>query len=445
MHCPYCGSSVPDNAQACPKCGAATTVPADQVLDFSVGQVSASAYYDNAQSYDDPYAYPQAGDMPITVPSRTGKRSGGGRRNKPHIALRIPLQLLSLVLCIVLTVSLLATALLLDLNRMLSAGGIKQVVNALFTVSQAKVPGPLTGSLGIDVKLDNTDPTIPSGTDIAGTIPNGGELGDLEIPADVLTSGDTEALVDWMLEVLEESTGSEVDISKEQLQEFVEQSTISEYMAEKAAGYAEDFINGTKNTLITSEELMALVEENEALIASTFQVELTDEMKTELQTALNQTIEDNRINEVIHEEVFTSMQESISEALPVEWEQIQAVLKALTSDAILMAAIGVCVVLMLLLCALNFYNIPGGLTWSAVACILSGALLSVPIVLLQASPELLIDVAQIPAAVVQLILSFISALSVVHYGILILGVVLLVLSIIWRAIRAGIRNASPAF
>ncbi len=331
-------------------------------------------------------------------------------------------------------VSLLATALLLDLNRVLSAGGIQQVVSALFSTSQTGTNGPQAGALGVNVKWDNTDPTLPPDM----------ELSDMEIPADVLTSGDTEALVDWLVEVLEETTGSEVDVDEQQLQQFIEESTIPQYMAEKAAGYAEDFINGTKNTLITSEELLALVEENEELIASTFQVELTSEMKAELGTALEQTIEENRINEVIHEEVFTSMQDSISEALPVEWEQIQSALQLLTSDAVMLAAIGVCVVLMLLLCALNFYNIPGGLTWSAVACILIGGVLSAPIVLLQASPELMTDVAGIPAAVSQLILSFVSALSLVHYGILALGVALLLISIIWRAIRAGVRNSAPA-
>lgn len=436
MHCPYCGSELPEGTQICAKCGAAVGA---QSVEFVTPQMDDSVYYGEIPTYSEVEAYPQNDYIPITVPSHaTAPGHARKQRRKPHILLRIPLQLLSLVLSIVLTVSLLATALLLDLNRMLSAGGIKQIVNALFSVSQTKVPGPLAGALGMGAHLDNAEPTQPQ-----ETLP--GDLGDLEIPTDVLTSGDTEALVEWMMQVIQESTGAESNITKEQLQEFVENSTISEYVAEKAAGYAEDFINGTQNTLITSEELVQLMEDNKELISKTFQVEITDDMKAELQTVLQQTIEENRINEVIHEEVIASVQEALSESLPVEWEQIQAILQMLTSDTVMLGAVGVCLVLMLLLCVLNFYNIPGGLTWSSLSCLFSGALLSAPILLLQSSPDLMTDIVALPAAASQLILSFLGAMSLVHYGIFAVGVFLLVVSIIWRAIRAGIRNASPAF
>lgn len=424
MHCPYCGSSVPNGIRSCPKCGSGMARVNKRVSAFSNRQSDTPTYYNQIQNYSEQDEYPQTDDIPITVPRRISRPSSKKRGSKPHIALRLPLQLLSFLLCIVLTVSLLGTALLMDLSRIFSSGGIKQLVTALFSVSQAKVPGPLAGAVGMGVKLDTA--------------------GDLEIPTDVLTSDNTEALVDWMLSVISESTGTEVDIDKEQLRQFVEQSTLSDYVAKKAAGYATDFINGTRNTLITSEELMELVEENEALIRSTFQVELTSEMKAELQTVLTQTIEDNRINEVIHEEVFSSIQESLNDALPVEWEQLQSILQFLTSDLVLYTALGLCLVLMLLLCLLNFYNIPGGLTWSAVACISAGALLSLPLFVLQSSPQLLTDLANVPAVVVHLILSFASVMSLVHYGMLICGVALLVLSILLRLIRASTRDGAPA-
>lgn len=426
MQCPFCGTDVPENARSCPKCGTGTTVSFGRMPGSANGQSGSGVYVGQTQNFAEQDAYPQTDNIPIAVPRRMrNSNHGKNHRHKPHIVLRLPLQLLSLVLSIVLMVCLLATALLLDLNRMLSAGGMKQLVDSLLTVSPAKVSMPVAGAVGMGLRMDDT------------------VSGDWEIPADALTDGDAEALVDWMMEILEQAAGTEVDLDRSQLQEFVEQSTISEYMSQKAAGYATDFINGTKNTQITSQELMQLLEENEDLITSTFQVEFTGEMKAELETALAKTIEDNRINEVIHEEVFASMQETIDQALPIPWEQIQAALKILTSDAAILTALGVCLVLMLLLCALNFYNIPGGLTWSAVSCIFVGALLSAPIVLLLASPELLTDVAGLPVAVVQLILSFASVMSLVHFGILILGVTLLVLSVIWRLVRAGIRGGAP--
>lgn len=432
MNCPYCGSPVKQGTTFCGNCGAAVGAPTsiDQALSGAAGTEPA-AVYGNMPEYGSMEAYPQVDYIPVELPQSPRTQNAPSGRRRPHIALRIPLQILSLLLSLVLAVSLLATALVLDVNRLLSAGGIKQLVNALFSVSQADVPGPAVGAVGGNVRLD--DPQI--------------DMDSVEIPADVLTSGDTEALVEWMLAIIEESVGTEVDVDEEQLQEFVEQSTLTDYMAEKAAGYAEDFINGTKNTIITSEELMKLVEENEELIASTFQVDLTPEIKDELQVALQQSIEDSNLNEVIHEQVFETMQQTISETLPVEWATIQSALQTLTSNTVIFGTMAVCVVLMLLLCALNFYNIPGGMAWSAFSCILAGGILSLPLVLVQSAPGLLTDLTGMPTAYVQIIVSFSSVFTLVHYGVLALGVGLLVLSIVLAIIIAATRqkNSVSAF
>lgn len=371
--------------------------------------------------------------VPITLPKCNFK---GTRRNKPSLALRIPLQIFSFFLSIALFVCILATALLMDCNRLLSAAGIKQVMNAVFSVSQAKpVAQVFSGAVGAGVFMDDQTALPP---DV--TIPEDA-LSNIKLPADVLTSGDTEALVDWLCTVASDMVGQDVQIDRKQMHTFVKQSTLTNYLSEKAAGYAADFINGTQETLITSEELMQLLEDNETLIETTFQMEFSEEMKENLETAISTTIEENKLNEVIHEQVFTAMEETLNNSLPVEWEKIQAILQMLTSDELMMGAIGLCVLIMLLLCVLNFYNVPAGLTWSAVPCILAGGLLSLPVALLQESPALLTDMLEIPGMVAQLVLSFLSVFATVHYGLLMIGVALLALSILWRIIRATSRSA----
>ena len=360
MKCPYCSAALSEGTAICSHCGGVigAAVSLDQTLHNAAGPESAVVYGDMPE-FGVADGYEQIDYIPVEIPRNAGQAQTQKKRNKPHILLRIPLQILSFILSIVLMVSLLATALVLDLNRVLSAGGIKQVMEALFSVSESKTPQVPVGAVGVGVLRDEMQMDVDN----------------VEIPADVLTSGDTEALVEWLASMIEEAAGTEVELDEQQLQEFVEQSTLTDYMAEKAAGYAEDFINGTQNTQITPEELLQLMEENEELIASTFQVELTPQVKADLEVVLEQTIEENNLNELIHQEVFTSMQDAITESLPVQWEQLQAILKLPTSDTVVLALIGVCVVLMLLLCALNFYNIPGGLAWSAVPCILAGVLL----------------------------------------------------------------------
>lgn len=419
MTCPYCGAALRADATFCEQCGAAVcAAPSlDQMMDQASGFCAQS--YDNGaelQGYM-PEDYAQTEYVPVDVPRRSAAMNRG-QRKKPSLALRIPLQIVSLFLSIVLMVCLLATALLLDCNRMLSAGGIKQIMKAVFSTSQSKPVRPVSGAVG--VHWDEVQ--IP------------------ELPSDVLASGDTDALVDWLCDMVEQTVGQDIDVDKEQLQAFVEQSTLTDYMAEKAASYAQDFINGTRDTLISSQELMELIEENEDLIEDTFQVDFTREMKQELETALQKTIEENKLNEMIHEQVFEQLETTLNQSLPVGFEQLQALLQALTNDTLVLGAVAVCLVIMLLLCALNFYNVPAGMTWSAVPCILVGGLLALPVALLQSSPALLTDILPIPGSIVQLITSFLSAFGLVHYGLLLFGVVLLILSIVWRIVRASRRT-----
>lgn len=368
---------------------------------------------------------PQVHQIPIVIPRRHPITAGSRRRHgKPPLALRIPLQLMSLVLCLALTVGLLATALLVDTHRALSAGGIQAIVSALLTTSRSPArPTPQAAPSGryAHALSETTTEQIPTG---------------------LIAGGDSEALVEWILDMLEQSAGTQVDVDREILAEFVEKSTLSEYLADKMAGYTADFINGTQNTQITSQELMALLEENEALIAETFQISLDLQTKQQLQQALEKTIEENRLNEVIHDEVFDSVRSALDQALPIQWEQLQALLQALTSRSVMGAAIGLCLGLMLLLLALNFYDLAGGLTWSAVSCLLSGVLLSVPIAMLQAMPQALTDMAGVPPLVAQCIVSLAGATALVHYGILAIGIVLLLISLVWRILRASSRPAA---
>ena len=172
----------------------------------------------------------------------------------------------------------------------------------MFSVSSARPVARVTlGAVGVGTKMD-TLPTLPADIQIP------------ELPDDALLEGDTDAIVDWICDMASQMTGQEVQVDRQRLQEFVEQSTLTDYVAEKAAGYAADFINGTKDTQLTAGELMNLLEENETLIEETFQVHFTREMKQNLEQAITTTIEDNRLNEVIHEQVFASMEQQEKKA-----------------------------------------------------------------------------------------------------------------------------------
>lgn len=352
-------------------------------------------------------------------------------RRKPHIALRILLQLLSLVLCLTLTAALVGTVALADLNHLKSAGGIKQLINAvLIPGSDSQNGKPNVGAAGV---FAGSGVTIPGNVDLS------------DLPEDLLTGGTAEEnlenLVEWAYEKMEESSQNPLTFTEEDLKEFVEESTVSDFVAEKLASYTEDFINGTENTTVTVEEIMDLIEENEDLIEEKFNVKMTLGIRQNIEKTVEKVVEHNDLNTTIRVQVFESVEQTIdksTEEMGMSWKDIQPILQLLCADATLYIAIGLCVLLMVLLCLLNYYNVPAGLTWIAVPSILIGLILTLPLVLLQTSPDLFAKF--LPEAVVSVVASFAGVLIPIHGAVLVVGLAVLVISIFWRVIRAVVRR-----
>ena len=161
-------------------------------------------------------------------------------------------------------------------------------------------------------------------------------------------------------------------------------------------------------------------------------------------SSVEKIVVEQDINNTIREQVFTAVEDAINESVSStgkRWEDIQPLVKIICSDVTLYVAIGVCVLLMLLLMLLNFYNIPGGLTWIAIPCIIVGGLMTLALALAPSLPSM---ISGIPAAAVDIIASFTAALLPIHAFVPILGVALLIISIIWRAIRSAVLRKRSA-
>ena len=413
-------------------------------------------------------------------------------RRKPHIMIRIPLQILSFVLCIALFVTTLAGALVLDVRQLTSAGGIKELISAameVLTGAPAKVTpekpriAPLSARLdeedtGIETERwtiiidENGNPVVIDEdgnviegafvgnivVDENGNVVSGGlvldengnlvldgdldidlDIGADDIPEDILNGGNTEegvsGLIDWLYDQVAGTSGEELPITKEQLQNFVAASTVGDYLGEKLAGFADDYINGTHNTTISADELMELLEENEEALKEHLQIELSPETKEELHSSLDTLVQESGINEIIREEVFGAVDEMLEEStssMGVSMDEIRGFLQILTGPTMLWIIIGINLGLLLLLCLLNFYNVPAGLTWASVSCILSGGLLSLPLLVMNS-----ITVEGQSVGIFTALSSFANVFKPIHFGLLAMGIGLLAGSIVWRVLRAN--------
>ena len=388
MQCYVCGNFVDDNQPYCPVCG-------------------------NMMQQPDPVYYEGMPPLEVQPPMYEPTQPSKPQRRKPHIALRIGMQLLSFVLCLILCVTLVATVLLADLHTLTSSGGIKQIItSALLPGKAPRSLRPMTAMAGLP--MDPGQIQLPEGAE------------------DAIASGDSNAIVDILFDTMQDMLGEDVPITKEQLQTFVEESTVTDYIAEKAAGYAEDIINGTENTQITAEELVQLVEDNRGLIEQTFEIEITDEQMAEIEANVTAIVQENDINGTIRTEINNVIESAGAEGSGIPLNEIMQTVRFLSQDTVLYGAIGACVVLLLLLCGANFYNIPAGMTWAAVPCILIGGVLAAPIAILQLMPDVLGELAAYA--------SMVNVLALNHYAVPVIGLVLLIGSIVWRIVRSCIRN-----
>ena len=408
---------------------------------------------------------------------------------------RFLMGIIGFALCIVMFVTALTGIVLLDLRAMTSENGITTIIETLFT-SGKKAPatvrpglavggmvrraqdsmsdsahveidangnvvvnGEVVGSVG-DMGNGNVTLIVPNGnvtTDENGNVYVDGELqegatmredGTVNMGGQITVGpnagGDSsDAIVDWVVGQLQDFTGGELPVTPEQIENFVEQSTIKDFIAEKVAGMVGDFYTGNITTTITMEEITQLVEENKALIQSEFGIEITEE-HTE---ALKQIVEDTGILEQVQEQGIMGILGSVGGGLmdPGMMQQMQQIQMAVeivrqVTSYTAIAAVGLIFLALaaILFCTTQF-SWPATLADCGVVLMLASAIFVIPSTVLTNSPELVTELLGNPM-LVKLAQTFFNATAGVNYGAFGVGVGLIVLAIVAACIRSAMRK-----
>lgn len=408
---------------------------------------------------------------------------------------RFLMGIIGFALCIVMFVTALTGIVLLDLRAMTSENGITTIIETLFT-SGKKAPatvrpglavggmvrraqdsmsdsthveidangnvvvnGEVVGSVG-DMGNGNVTLIVPNGnvtTDENGNVYVDGELlegatmgedGTVNMGGQITVGpnagGDSsDAIVDWVVGQLQDFTGGELPVTPEQIENFVEQSTIKDFIAEKVAGMVGDFYTGNITTTITMEEITQLVEENKALIQSEFGIEITEE-HTE---ALKQIVEDTGILEQVQEQGIMGILGSVGGGLmdPGMMQQMQQIQMAVeivrqVTSYTAIAAVGLIFLALaaILFCTTQF-SWPATLADCGVVLMLASAIFVIPSTVFTNSPELVTELLGNPM-LVKLAQTFFNATAGVNYGAFGVGVGLIVLAIVAACIRSAMRK-----
>ena len=352
------------------------------------------------------------------------------KKQLPAVA-RFFLGLISVILCIVLFVCSLVTILVADLALLSSKDGLQQLIQGvLLSTSAPARPGFASATTlngGVAVPLSD------SGEDIMGGL----DFGSLDLSG-IISGGSTSgAIADMLYGILEEQFPEEIPFSKEDVTTFVEESTLTEFISDKVSGIVVDVINGEATTTITKEDVVNLLEENKQLIEDTFKVEVPEEVIESVGTF----VEESKLSETI--------QQSISEIVGVEEApkndmevlenvtsgnvdnmgigEILALVRIITSPAVLLSCIGVCLLISGLLFLTNWGRPNAALRCSGISYFLAGILFLIPSAAVAFVPSLFSALGVIGNAIKQVL----TLAGTISLGVTVFGLALIIGGIVW--------------
>ena len=345
-------------------------------------------------------------------------------KTKLPTGVRVLLGFLSVILCILLFVSTLVTIIVADVRLVTSKDGLQTIITqALFPT-----PAPVRpiGALAAGVPV--LSPVSGTGNEAQG------------------------AIVDAIYGMLSEQFGEELPISQEQVEQFLSDSTLPEFVSEKVAGIVNDIYTGESTTTITKEEVMDLLTENADLIKENLGVELN----TEAIEAVGKWVEENDVMSTVQEEVskltglkppasvkpdgtgkpITGTTDEEQTGLAAPMDMIKAMLsgdfsvatipnilnlvRTLTSVTALLICLGVCLLIIGLLMLTHWGRPFAAIRSVGIPVMIAGIVMSVPAILAVVMPSLFTGTVMVIAK------QILAMTGYVGYGVAALGLAMIV-------------------
>lgn len=372
---------------------------------------------------EEPAPLPPLPEMP-TEPQKV-KKVKKIKRSRPW-PLKILLELIAIILCVTLFVVTIAGALVVDLRVMTSKGGFEKILNQLITstASQPEAAAPTPTPNGSITLLSDTSASVVS-----------------------------DPITNMVYDLLQSGLGEELPLKEEDVRDFINNSTVKDFLADKVSSAFDDFFNGTNHTTITKDEIINLVRDNAPLIKESFGVEITDDQLEALKTALDEVpileeweqegligfLEENFLNQAQPDSDMGTMgglADSIAAA-----KQAMEYIRMATSNAAIAGIAGAIVVLMLLVLLVN-RTIPKTLSDIGITLLFAGLVLSS--VNIVAASGVLQRILADQAAFIGLINGILASIAVVHYSILGTGIALIALAIVAKVIKTRRNKALQA-
>jgi hypothetical protein len=259
-------------------------------------------------------------------------------------------------------------------------------------------------------------------------------------PADIRFSEQQTAtsMVEWIYEALAEDFGDELQVSLETVKEFVERSTLDDFLVEKGAALINDVYTGESTVTLGADEIKEKIEENAALIEEYFGVPVDTQVITDVTTVIEENeyvarIEEEGIVNIILNPQGSTTPDGNENPNSVDTQQIQKTIETVRTvvamQTVMMVA-GAVLLLILLILLVNIKQIWVGLNKAGVT-LMCGAL---PYVILTVAvwvmPAGWTKIFQIPAIIEVVVNQIMTLNAAICFGVFGFGLLLMIAGII---------------
>lgn len=346
---------------------------------------------------------------------------------------RILLAIASILLCLLLFVSTVVTIIVADVRLVTSKDGLQTIITQALFPSSAPVRLPTSG--------------------LAVGRP-AGYLAETDFGNEAQS-----AIVDAVYGMLTEQFGDELPISQEQVSQFLDESTLPEFLSEKVAGIVNDIYTGSNTTTITKEEVVDLLKENAPIIEDQLGVVIRE---SEIEI-IGDWVEESNVMDTVQEQISqitgmappakpnapgdgssgsSSSGSASSGSVPSGSEVISglmnggddseiglpellAVVRTLTSVTALLICIGVCLLLTGLLFLTHWGRPFAAMRTAGIPVMIAGIVISIPSILALAVPGIFTDTIMIVVRQILALTGYVSiGVAVLGLGLIICGCVL---------------------
>lgn len=241
------------------------------------------------------------------------------------------------------------------------------------------------------------------------------------------------SMVDWIYEALAEDFGDELQVDLETVKDFVERSTLDDFLVEKGAGLISDVYTGESTVTLSADEIQAKIEENADLIEEVFGVPVDMEVVTNVTSVIEENEYVSRIEEEGIVNIIMSAGGSTEEGMEnpnsADIQQVQEILdttRMVLSVQTVLIFVGAILLLIVLILVVNMKQIWAGLNAIGITAMLA----ALPYVVLTLLPAGFISGLGLPAMAEIVANTIIGIGSVIYYGVFGFGLAMLIAGIV---------------